>query len=1372
MKKLSIILAAALLAAQIGLLPVFAGGSDLYTEDFNSTSQAVLQDGGDFTYVERPADGTAVDQTPVAEGAGKDRVLLSGKKDNRKASFKMADVEGAVDGSIGGIVIFEGDFRMEGRPAYINDTTKKSPSGTVKFFDFLSGTTSVFTLGMGTFTDTGFNLRPLYADSETGKNVTGGGVTLNGKALEYRKWYHFKAELDMENGKVTAMVDNVTIVDNQNFYGNVNKKPLLQIQATHANGTQVDSSNANNAHLQPFLLDNIRVYRNKTNVGGVTSDVYTISEHVISNIPDATEVAAFLSNITLPEGAAEAKVYSADGTTERTSGAVENGDWLKVEPDGPSYRLQLESCLYFEPFDGPPQSTTTVGAGWKLIERPADGTVINYDTVTEATENAGADRVLLSKALSGGKVTMDTGKLTGKFTLQYQFRVEEQSSTLAAGGLRLISLMGTASGTTKDAVGLSTGSSSAEGFHLRPIYGPKGTALNDKGPTLAYRTWHTAVICVDVENNSASIRINGQNIFDTDTVSLWNDTFQDITQLQFYGKSTAAVNFMIDSVQIVRTPVIAQAQSTVYTVNQEEKSIKNVPYGTEVNTFLANITYTENGSGSLTDSDGNAKTGGAVVTGDKLVVTPGGVTYTMTVNPQPQARSTTYAVDQEAKTVTGVPFDIAVNAFLGNITYTENGSGSLTDSGGNVKTSGAVVTGDKLTVTPGGMVYIITVDPQPPVNVALAQSTVYIVVQSSHTITGVPYGTGVAAFLGNITYTENGSGSLTDGSGNAKTSGTVVTGDKLVAAPGDTVYTITVNAKPIAQSSVYTVNQSEKTIMGVPYGTGITAFLGNITYTENGSGSLTDSDGNAKTGGAVVTGDKLVVTPGDTIYTITVDARPEVPSQVQSGVYDVNQTEMMIRGVAPETEVAAFLGNLTYTEGGSGTLHSSDGQEKTTGTVFYTDTLTVEPGGKVYHILTTDILTYLDFNDRKIPPAGWKMNADTYHAMQRPLGGETDPGLTTVPNPNDYALYSGGSNNSAANQATFALRQAEDVEITMDFLVKQRVDDANANQIKLVELVVERKNETEPSAQSLAVCNVATTTGFVITHYPGNGTSVGRQNQAFGTDDWGTWHTLKVLASTKRNSATVWLDGTLVGTAEFQGAKKDSNILTAIRFYNGKRADYTAAAPSPYYVDNIKIKTVSGECAASSEIYRVQDTAISGILKGTTVDTFRNNIRIPAGATAAIYSVYDAQTPQNNVQRTEGALVQGDTLVVTAADGFSTAVYHLRTAAPAEIYFTDMSGQEITAVSQLDGGKMKVVAEIYNNGAFGNNTTFVLVVTAYKGNEMVKANYKRATVPLGQTKSVVEMEPITVEDGLTYNACVWDELIPMIPLSLPKDIDE
>ena len=29
----------------------------------------------------------------------------------------------------------------------------------------------------------------------------------------------------------------------------------------------------------------------------------------------------------------------------------------------------------------------------------------------------------------------------------------------------------------------------------------------------------------------------------------------------------------------------------------------------------------------------------------------------------------------------------------------------------------------------------------------------------------------------------------------------------------------------------------------------------------------------------------------------------------------------------------------------------------------------------------------------------------------------------------------------------------------MDFLVKQRVDDANANQIKLVELVVERKNE-------------------------------------------------------------------------------------------------------------------------------------------------------------------------------------------------------------------------------------------------------------------------------------------------------------------------
>lgn len=285
----------------------------------------MLQDGGDFTYVERPADSAAVDTTPVADGTGKDRVLLSGKKDNRKASFKMADVEGAVDGAIGGTVVFEGDFRMEGRPTYIDDTTKKAPAGTVKFFDFLSGTTSVFTLGMGTFTDTGFNLRPLYANSATGSNVTAGSVTVDGKPLEYQKWYHFKAELDTENGKVTAMVDGFTIVDNQNFYGNVKEKPLLQIQATHANGNQVDKTTPNNAHLQPFLLDNIRVYRNKTDVGGVTSDTYTVSEYVISNIPDGTEVAAFLSHITLPEGAAEAKVYLADGTTERTSGCGGDG---------------------------------------------------------------------------------------------------------------------------------------------------------------------------------------------------------------------------------------------------------------------------------------------------------------------------------------------------------------------------------------------------------------------------------------------------------------------------------------------------------------------------------------------------------------------------------------------------------------------------------------------------------------------------------------------------------------------------------------------------------------------------------------------------------------------------------------------------------------------------------------------------------------------------------------------------------------------------------------------------------------------------------------------------------------------------------------
>lgn len=1126
MKKWSILLAATMLVAQLGLLPAFASGSNLYTEDFNETSKMVLQDGGEFTYVKRPVDGVAVDRTPVEDGTGEDRALLSGQKDNRKASLKLNDIEAAGSEGINGTIIFEGEFRMEGRPAYIEGT--RAPAGTVKFFDFLSGNTSLFTLGMGTFNDDSFLLRPLYANSETQANSTT-SITVNGERLAYQTWYRLKVEMDTVNGKVTAMIGNSIIVDNQNFWSNASNLPLTQIQATHSNGSQVDSSDANKAHEQPFLLDNIRLYR-KTDAA-ITSDTYTISGQTISGIPDGTQVTQLLENITAQDDTADMKVYRADGITQRVSGFVETGDWLKLEPSGEAYRLWLQSCLLYESFDGQLQDGTSVASEWKKIEWLADAVAVDYDSAVEVGDDESINRALLSKALSGGKVSINTGNLTGAFTVQYQFRVEDQSSTLAAGGLRLISLLGTTTnGDTRDAVGLSTGSSSEEGFHLRPIYGPTGTALNDKGPLLAYKTWHTAVISVDIENNSASIMVNGQNIFDTPTVSLWNETFQDITQLQFYGKSTAEVNFLIDEVQILRMSEVAQAQSSVY------------------------------------------------------------------------------AIDQISKTIIGVPFDTDIDTFLGNISYTQQGSGSLTDASGVVKTSGTVATGDKLTVMPGNIQYVITVEPEP------------------------------------------------------------------------------------------------------------------------------------------------VTTP-----------------QAQSTVYEVNQEELTIRGVAPGTEIAQFLDNLTYTADGTGILHDENGAEKTEGVITYTDTLTVEPDGSTYQIYTTDILSYVNFNDQTIPPAGWKMSKDIYKVKQRPQGGETDPELSVIPDASDYALYSSGGNNAAANQATFSLRQAEDIEISLDFLVEHRVSDANSNQIKLAELVVERSDGAD-SAQTLAVCNVAATTGFVITHYPGNGTAVGRQNQPFGDGDWSSWHTLRMIASVQRNSADVWLDGTFIGTAEFQGAKKENNVFTAIRFYNGKRSDYSGETPSPYYIDNITIKTVSSDCSISSERYRVQDSTVSGVLEGTVVEDFWGNIRIPYGASAVLYSTYDEQNPQNNVQRTEGPLEMGDTLVVTAQDQFSNAVYSIRTAAPAEVYFADTSGKEVTSLSQITDGVLHAKAEITNNGAFGNNTTFVLVVTAYQGNEMVMAEYKRATIPVGSTMETIEMEPIQVEKGLTYSACIWDELIPMTPLSLPCDI--
>jgi hypothetical protein len=161
--------------------------------------------------------------------------------------------------------------------------------------------------------------------------------------------------------------------------------------------------------------------------------------------------------------------------------------------------------------------------------------------------------------------------------------------------------------------------------------------------------------------------------------------------------------------------------STVYTVDQIKLLIDLLPQGTNVGSFLANLTPSPGATMELIDKKGFTRESGTVVQDDKLVVTAAdGVTkqvYYISMLPEEEGLksdylayvlSDIYTVDQVSLDIrsTEITTDVDIATFLGNLTPAEGATTTILNASGFEKTSGNLESGDIVQVTAANTVTV------------------------------------------------------------------------------------------------------------------------------------------------------------------------------------------------------------------------------------------------------------------------------------------------------------------------------------------------------------------------------------------------------------------------------------------------------------------------------------------------------------------------------------------------------------------------------------------------------------------------------------------------------------------------------------------
>ena len=220
-----------------GFQGVVFAQTNVFEQNFNDNLNGVTL--ASFQTVERPADGVTeyLPYTP-APNDGKDGALLSTMENG--SSVKI-DFGGAKTGKI----IFEGQFRLEGQEA---------KSSAIKFFDIYDDKNKcILMFTIGNSDANGFDVRPVHRSADGAAQTS--PYSINGGRIPYKTWHTLRVEIDTEVGTMDVFVNGYQLVSGGHPWGYSNagtKIPNIAYSTSYHSAA---------GHTIPFLIDNVRIYR-------------------------------------------------------------------------------------------------------------------------------------------------------------------------------------------------------------------------------------------------------------------------------------------------------------------------------------------------------------------------------------------------------------------------------------------------------------------------------------------------------------------------------------------------------------------------------------------------------------------------------------------------------------------------------------------------------------------------------------------------------------------------------------------------------------------------------------------------------------------------------------------------------------------------------------------------------------------------------------------------------------------------------------------------------------------------------------------------------------------------------------------------------
>ena len=225
-----------------------------------------------------------------------------------------------------------------------------------------------------------------------------------------------------------------------------------------------------------------------------------------------------------------------------------------------------------------------------------------------------------------------------------------------------------------------------------------------------------------------------------------------------------------------------------------------------------------------------------------------------------------------------------------------------------------------------------------PNNEAYLFSEVYTVDQEMRYVSRIPNGTNVKTLFEHLKANKGAGTKVIDRIGAERTMGDLKGDDMIVVKSPDGTKEKYYNLELVSEagqendawvvSDVFTVNQVSDEISEIEDGMSVVIFNNLVRKAPNSTMTLHDSEGNEKTSGDIMTGDQLMVVSGNGKYSVTYELFIEgTEAKVFSNLYTVDQQDMVISGVAANTDLGVFAGNLEPSVGASMEVRDADGNK-------------------------------------------------------------------------------------------------------------------------------------------------------------------------------------------------------------------------------------------------------------------------------------------------------------------------------------------------------------------------------------------------------------------------------------------------------------